>query len=72
MRWEFIILTSRSLFLGESDLRGLGTSSFESAGYSLYLISIELGDTKEIGSLVATSIYSAVDAEIGLLLVTSV
>ena len=34
------------------------------------VIGIELGDTKEIGSLVATSTYSAVDAEIGLLLVS--
>ena len=34
------------------------------------LIGIELGDTKEIGSLVNASTYSAVDAEIGLLLVS--
>ncbi len=36
----------------------------------MILIGIELGDTKEIGSLVATSTYSAVDAEIGILLVS--
>ncbi len=34
------------------------------------LIGIELGDTKEIGSLVYASTYSAVDVEIGLLLVS--
>ncbi len=34
------------------------------------MIRIELGDTKEIGSLVNASTYSAVDTEIGLLLVS--
>ena len=34
------------------------------------VIGIELGDTKEIGSLVNASTYSAVDAEIGILLVS--
>ncbi len=34
------------------------------------MIGIKLGDTEEIGSLVYASTYSAVDAEIGLLLVS--
>ncbi len=34
------------------------------------MIEIELGDTKDIGSLVSTSTYSAVDAEIGLRLLS--
>ncbi len=37
---------------------------------SCAVIGIELGDTKEIGSLVDASTYSAVDAEIGLLLIS--
>jgi hypothetical protein len=51
---------------------GLSCRGRRAAGRLFWqLIRIELvGDTKEIGSLVNANTYSAVDAEIGLLLVS--